>query len=119
MPIVPLTTDYGFPIYYQSVTEFYGTANSNMGKTVYTYIDGRTGDRDDYEDTTASSSEGLRTYSKTYNIDQGVISPLLSNRKVYENNNGNYDLNHSEEYSYDEIEWFSGRCAFCIKSRFY
>ena len=104
MPIVPLTTDYGFPIYYQSVTEFYGTANSNMGQTVYTYIDGRTGDRDDYEDTTASSSEGLRTYSKTYNIDQGVISPLLSNRKVYENNNGNYDLNHSEEYSYDEID---------------
>ena len=104
MPVVPLTTDYGFPIYYQSVTEFYGTANSNMGKTVYTYIDGRTGDRDDYEDTTASSSEGLRTYSKTYNIDQGVISPLLSSRKVYENNNGNYDLNHSEEYSYDEID---------------
>ena len=103
MPVVPLTADYGFPIYYQTVTEFYGTANNNLGKTIYTYTDGRTGDRDDYEDTTASSSEHLRTYSKTYNIDQGVISPLLTNKKVYENNNGNYNLNHSEDYYYDQV----------------
>lgn len=102
-PVIPLTADYGAPIFYENVTEYYGTVNNNIGKTVYTYADGRTGDRDDYEDTTASSSEGPRTYSKTYNIDQGVISPLLTSKKVYEKSNGSYSLNHSEDYSYDQV----------------
>lgn len=102
-PLIPLTADNGSPIYYENVTEYYGTVNNNLGKTVYTYADGRTGDRDDYEDTTASSSEGPRTYSKTYNIDQGTISPLLTSKKVYEKSNGSYNLNHSEDYSYDQV----------------
>ena len=102
-PVIPLTADYGSPIYYQNVTEYYGTINSNFGKTVYTYTDNRTGDWNDYEDANAASTEHLRTYSTTYHIDQGIITPLLTSKRVYKNSNGTYTLDHSEDYSYEQV----------------
>lgn len=102
-PVIPLTADYGSPIYYQTVTEYYGTINSNLGKTVYSYTENRTGDWGDYEDSDASSLEHLRTYSTTYHIDQGIITPLLTSKRVYKNTNGSYILDHSEDYSYEEV----------------
>lgn len=101
-PFIPLTADYGFPVYYQEVTEFYGTATKNQGKVVYNYRESRVQDQIDYEDTNAAA-ESVRTYSSTYNIDQGNISTLLTDKKVYENQNGSYQLSRSEHYSYEDV----------------
>ena len=114
-PYLSLTGDYGSPIYYQTVTEYYGTTSTNEGKTVYSYNeDSRSSDYYSYEDEDASSVEHLRLYSMDYNVDNGNISPLLSKKEVYENNSGTYTLNHSEQYSYENVS----RPAFNVGVRF-
>jgi len=99
-PVIPLTADYGFPVYYCKVTEYNGTEESNIGKTEYSYMESRASDYYQYED---ESGDELRLYSPITNIDNGNITTLLTDKRVYEHTDGSYTLNSSESYHYEEV----------------
>ena len=104
-PLIPLNGDYGFPIYYSNVTEYWGDLNNNIGKTTYSYEESRTSDYDKFDDIADQiSNEPIRIYSKTYNIDHGNITTLLNNKKVYKKSGNEYILDYSEDYDYEEVK---------------
>ena len=103
-PILPINADYGFPIYYATVTEYYGTKSDNIGKAVYHYEETRTNDYYQFDDTYQPiAEEPLHVYSKVYNIDHGSITTLLSSKSFFEKIGNNYLQKYSENYTYEEV----------------
>ena len=98
-PAIPLTGDYGCPVYYMTVTEFIGTESAYIGKTVFDYYEGRTSDISSYQDN-GHDAELPVFYSRTYNYDMGMIKPVLYRKTVYDNSGS---IQYKETNSYDEV----------------
>jgi hypothetical protein len=111
-PLLPLSADNGYPVFYQQITEYIGTKDNNKGKIISEYFENRV-DVSSFEDND-HSSEPIEYYSTLYNIDRGNIGPLLSLKKIYSYTNGFYELKKTERYSYKETT----RDAFRLGVRF-
>ena len=98
-PAIPLTGDYGSPLYYKTVIEYDGTPYSYSCKTVYSFEDSRVLDIDTFEDQNDHSDEIVQYYNTFYNLEQGNIKPLLSYKKIYDSNDS---LVYSESIDYNE-----------------
>ena len=118
-PLLPLTADYGFPIYYTDITEYFGDSNNNLGKAIYSYEESRTSDYNKFDDIADQiCNEPIRIYSKTYNIDHGNITTLLNNKKVYKKAGNEYLLDYSEDYNYEEVSLDTFLVGVTFKQRY-
>lgn len=98
-PVIPLTGDYGCPVYYMTVTEFSGTESAYTDRTVFEYYEGRTGDIGWYQDN-SHDTELPAYYSRTYNYDMGMIKPVLYRKTTYDNLGS---IIYKETNSYEEV----------------
>jgi RHS repeat-associated protein len=118
-PLLPLTADYGFPIYYTDITEYFGDSKNNLGKAIYSYEESRTSDYNKFDDIADQiCNEPIRIYSKTYNIDHGNITTLLNNKKVYKKAGNEYLLDYSEDYNYEEVSLDTFLVGVTFKQRY-
>ena len=85
-PAIPLSADYGSPVYYYSVTEYTGNDKDSLGWTVYNYTDGRTNDMSmyGYEDDDDFAYNSIQNYSQWANFDFGNVSTLLESKSTYD-----------------------------------
>ena len=98
-PAIPLTGDYGCPVYYMRVTEFNGSESNYSDKTVLQYCNGRPSDISWYQDNN-HDTELPAYYSTTYNYDMGMIKPNVYKKTVY---NQNDNIEFEEETTYEEV----------------
>ena len=94
--ILPLTGDWGHPVYYKKVTEVV----DGLGKTEY-YYDAMRPSLNNMEDN-GHIYDPLRLYSVQYNFDQGTINPTLTGKNIYALEGSSYALKSSESYTYTE-----------------
>lgn len=93
-PVLPLTGDWGHPVYYRMVTENI----EGHGKTVYSYNELRSS-LNNMQDN-GHVYDPLRLYSTQYNFDQGIINPTLIGKTTYAQDGS---VKNSESYTYTEM----------------
>jgi hypothetical protein len=98
-PCVPLSADYGSPIYYYKVTEKTIGDDGNMTVTEYRYDDARTDDMGMfcYEDMDEFAWMQVQDFSQYGNFDYGNMSVVPTVITKYDNN-GNILYSQRDEY---------------------
>ncbi len=110
-PCIPLTADYGAPVYYSTVVEYDGTPEEYTGITLYQYEEGRSNDMESFSyqdhgdfETTYYPSFGrvlpLQFYSKWYNWDFGNIRMFQKSVSRY---NSNEKILYKQIYDYENV----------------
>ena len=102
IPAIPLSADYGSPIYYYKVTEYLEDNNGILGKNIYTFEDGRTDDMvmNGYVDNDAFACNSIQFYSQWSNFDFGKVKALPTSEERYDREG---KLESSIHYDYDEV----------------
>ena len=104
-PLVPLSADYGSPIYYYKVTEFHGTASKHDGYDVYEYEDEHTNDIPMYsiDDSDEYTQNPVQFYSEWGNLDSGNKKVLLHSVSNYDKSGNltSYKLNSYRDVTVD------------------
>lgn len=97
LPVYPLTLMSGSPIFYGEVTEYNGKDSvHNAGKTVYNYSFKNSGfANEDFENPRLIS---------TLSFDRGNPQPQLVGKKIYRNNNGNFELISELSNEYGSVQ---------------
>lgn len=104
-PCVPLSADYGSPVYYYKVTEYHGTKNKNEGYDVYEYEDEHTDDISMYgiDDSDEYTQNPIQFYSEWGNLDFGNKKVLMYSVKNYDNSGSltGYKVNCYQDVTVD------------------
>lgn len=98
----PLSIMGSSPLIYSQVSEYQGTVNDNVGKTIYTYTIPPA--------TTLQTSNLLSSprFVNGFTLDRGTNNPLLATKATYKNVGGNYmKVNELEnKYSFKRTDEF-------------
>lgn len=102
-PILPLTGWSGAPVFYPSVTEYLGTPDDNLGKTVYSYLRDTESSYPGSDEDLYAAPLHMRFYSNLYNNDEGIVKALPTKTEYYRTeDDGSYTKIRTESISYTE-----------------
>lgn len=101
-PLYSVTGWNGSPVFYTSVTEYFGSPTDNTGKTVKNYRESTLDMRHAYG-SEVRDVDMPRFWSPFANFEVGLIRPLLDKEDVYEWTGGGYVLRQSVENSYSLV----------------
>lgn len=96
------------PLVYSRVTEYYGDANANTGKTIYSYDQGPPLDQEQFNDEPR--------FQGPYWRDWGNYEPHLENKEEYKNDNGTYKLVRKTSISYTNTNEQAFHTGFNLES---
>lgn len=104
-PLYSITGWSSSPVFYNTVTEYWGTSQTNTGKKVYKYIE-NIQDKNMLPDypTDIYNHNLYRFWSPYYNYDQGLLTPLLASEETYELSGNNYILKNEIRNEYSPID---------------
>lgn len=114
----PLTSITGWsssPVFYDSVTEYYGTESVNIGKKITTYSENIRDLKNSYGNNVLDT-DIPRYYSAFKNIDQGLMNPLIQSEYIYKNGNDITPIK-STRYYYKAVDKGKIICGVDINQR--
>lgn len=95
------------PVVYDKVTEYYGDATNNSGKTVYNY---------ELPESPYDESVIEPRFFSPWHVDVGNYTPRLVSKMEYKNENGQYRIIRKTETAYTGIQWTPFSTGFNIAS---